>query len=142
MTVYPDTSFIVCCYLPQQFSREADTRMARGSQALVTPLQQVETAHAIFLQAFRGVIRADQAESAYSDFEQDCNLRRWKTTPLPTTSFALCTQIARLHASTIGTRTLDALHVAVALELKVDSFWTFDNRQARLAEAMGLNIYP
>jgi predicted nucleic acid-binding protein len=37
-------------------------------------------------------------------------------------------------------RTLDSLHVACALELKAERFWTFDDRQARLAEAVGLNL--
>jgi predicted nucleic acid-binding protein len=36
-------------------------------------------------------------------------------------------------------RTLDSLHVACALELKAERFWTFDERQARLAEAVGLD---
>jgi predicted nucleic acid-binding protein len=35
-------------------------------------------------------------------------------------------------------RTLDSLHVACALELKADRFWTFDERQAKLARARGL----
>jgi predicted nucleic acid-binding protein len=35
-------------------------------------------------------------------------------------------------------RTLDTLHVACALELKADRFWTFDERQAKLAKARGL----
>jgi len=33
---------------------------------------------------------------------------------------------------------LDSLHVACALELKADRFWTFDERQAKLAKAEGL----
>jgi predicted nucleic acid-binding protein len=36
-------------------------------------------------------------------------------------------------------RTLDSLHVACALELKAERFWTFDDRQARLAEVVGLD---
>ena len=35
-------------------------------------------------------------------------------------------------------RTLDTLHVASALELKAEHFWTFDDRQAKLALAVGL----
>jgi len=44
--------------------------------------------------------------------------------------------------ATLGVRTLDSLHVACALELKAERFWTFDERQARLAEAVGLNTNP
>jgi len=35
-------------------------------------------------------------------------------------------------------RDLDTLHVASALELKAERFWTFDERQKRLARAVGL----
>ena len=34
--------------------------------------------------------------------------------------------------------TLDTLHVACALELGAERFWTFDARQAKLARAVGL----
>jgi len=35
-------------------------------------------------------------------------------------------------------RTLDTLHVACALELKAERFWTFDDRLAKLAKAQGM----
>jgi len=38
----------------------------------------------------------------------------------------------------LGMRTLDTLHVACAMELKAERFWTFDERQAKLARAKGL----
>jgi hypothetical protein len=34
---------------------------------------------------------------------------------------------------------LESLHVACALELRAERFWAFDERQARLAEAAGLD---
>jgi predicted nucleic acid-binding protein len=47
--------------------------------------------------------------------------------------------LARRYGPTLGVRTLDSLHVACALELRAKRFWTFDERQARLAEAAGLD---
>jgi predicted nucleic acid-binding protein len=35
---------------------------------------------------------------------------------------------------------LDTLHIACALELGAKEFWTFDQRQERLAKAAGLAI--
>jgi len=44
----------------------------------------------------------------------------------------------REHTATLGTRTSDTLHVAAALVLHADSFYTFGRAQARLARAAGL----
>jgi predicted nucleic acid-binding protein len=56
----------------------------------------------------------------------------------PPTVFAASERLARRHVATLGVRTLDSLHVAAALELGAGRFWTFDDRQTRLAEAEGL----
>jgi predicted nucleic acid-binding protein len=58
---------------------------------------------------------------------------------VPVRAWKICSDLALQFSSALGTRTLDTLHVACALELKADRFWTFDERQARLAEAVGLD---
>ncbi len=45
------------------------------------------------------------------------------------------------HGPRLGVRTLDSLHVAAALQLKAEQFWTFDARQAKLAQAEGLKTF-
>jgi len=57
---------------------------------------------------------------------------------MPENAFELCADLARRYGPKLGTRTLDSLHVATALELKAEQFWTFDQRQAKLAKAVGL----
>lgn len=57
---------------------------------------------------------------------------------IPENAFDLCADLARRHGAELGVRTLDSLHVACALELRADRFWTFDERQAKLARAEGL----
>jgi predicted nucleic acid-binding protein len=42
----------------------------------------------------------------------------------------------------IGCRTLDLLHVAVALSLGVKTFVTFDERQRAVAKLEGLTVKP
>jgi predicted nucleic acid-binding protein len=59
-------------------------------------------------------------------------------TGLPEQTFEACIALARNRVARLGVRTPDTLHVALALELKADHFWTFDRRQAKLAEAEGL----
>jgi len=59
---------------------------------------------------------------------------------MPEQAFELCADLARRYGTKFGMRTLDSLHVASALELKADRFWTFDERQGKLAKAMGLKV--
>jgi predicted nucleic acid-binding protein len=63
----------------------------------------------------------------------------WKVIPFPSAAWETSIHLARKYGPTLGVRTLDSLHVACALELKAQKFWTFDDRQARLAEAVGLD---
>jgi len=59
---------------------------------------------------------------------------------MPENAFDVCADLARRYGPKLGIRTLESLHVASALELKADRFWTFDERQAKLAKAVGLKI--
>jgi len=47
-------------------------------------------------------------------------------------------ELSQRHTPKLGTRSLDVLHVACALELKLRHFLTFDRRQQQLATAAGL----
>jgi predicted nucleic acid-binding protein len=63
---------------------------------------------------------------------------RWISVPIPENAYDLCADLARRHGPKLGMKTLDTLHIACALELKAERFWTFDERQAKLAKAEGL----
>lgn len=77
----------------------------------------------------------------YNDFEKDRTAGLWVEIGLPEMALERCTELARRHVARLGVRTLDSLHVASALELKADRLWTFDARQAKLAEAAGLKVW-
>lgn len=83
---------------------------------------------------------ASAAQQVYGQFERDHHRGLWMDALLPEATFERAAEIARAHVAHTGTRTLDTLHVAAALELKADRFWTFDDRQAKLAKAVGLKL--
>ena len=58
----------------------------------------------------------------------------------PTKAIARATELSRRHTLSHGHRTYDVLLVAAAIELKATDFLTFDEHQAKLAEAEGLVV--
>ena len=80
---------------------------------------------------------SDESRESHALLEGDKRRGLWIEAPIPDRAFDLCADLARRHGLSLGTRTLDSLHVACALELKADRFWTLDERQAKLARAEG-----
>ena len=97
---------------------------------MTTPLHVADLTHAIEQHVFRGAISRGEADNIAPSL--------WVEVGVPALAFEVSEQLARRHVARLGGRTLDALHVASALELKAERFWTFDERQAKLARAEGL----
>ncbi|MBV9081127.1 MAG: type II toxin-antitoxin system VapC family toxin [Acidobacteriaceae bacterium] len=135
LSIYADTSFFVSLYLPDVHSAEAHRRVRGRPSLWLTPLHRAEWAHAVYQHVFHGKISAQEARRVYREFEGDRKARLWVEIAVPDVVFERCCDLARRHVPRLGVRTLDTLHVACALELKAERFWTFDERQARLAEA-------
>ncbi len=142
MTVYADSSFVAPIYVIDVHAAEARRRMSSRPDLWLTPFNRTELANALYQQVFRARISALEARLAWNNFEQDCANGIWNPINLPESIWETSIGLARQYGPTLGVRTLDSLHVACALELKSQKFWTFDDRQARLAEAVGLNTNP
>ena len=56
--------------------------------------------------------------------------------------FAMAEALATAHAAANLCRSLDTLHIALALSLGATGFCTFDARQAEMAKAAGLGVVP
>ena len=138
MKIYPDSSFLFSRYLTDAHSQDVDRRMNKLQHLIVTPFHSAELANAIFQWVFRGIISDADARHAYADFQKDCSTGVLTVTHQPAQTYQTAIRLAEQHVARLGVRTLDSLHVASALELKADAFWTFDRRQAGLAEAEGL----
>ena len=142
MTIYADSSFLVSFYIQDSHSAEAIRLKAQHPSVWITSLNRTEVAHAIHQNVFRGKLSSLEAQRAWNELHQDCAFGVWIPTNLPERTWETSIDLARRHGPTLGIRTLDSLHVACALELKAQRFWTFDERQARLAEAVGLDTNP
>jgi predicted nucleic acid-binding protein len=138
VTVYADSSFLASIYLLDVHSPEALRRMDGKPEVWLTPFHHAEVAHAISQAVFRERINAKQGDLARRSFAADNAAGLWRRTDFPGAAFSVAIDLADRYGPRIGSRTLDSLHVACALELKSTRFWTFDDRQAKLARAAGL----
>jgi predicted nucleic acid-binding protein len=138
LTVYADSSFLVSVYVESGHSPSTEARLRLRPEVYMTPLLVAEWAHAIAGQVFRGQMSPSTAQQVEMAFENDRKSGVWHEASMPDRAFDVCADLARRHGAKLGVRTLDTLHVACALELKAERFWTFDERQAKLAKAVGL----
>jgi len=113
--------------------------MLQKPKVWLTPINRAELAHSLYQQVFRARIDAATAAAAWAAFEEDCQQGLWVMNDLPENVWERSIDLARHYGPALGVRTLDSLHVACAVELKARRFWTFDERQAKLAERVGLN---
>jgi predicted nucleic acid-binding protein len=138
--VYVDPSGLARLYIHQAGSREMSAWRGRlGGNLAVTHHGRVEIINAICRAAFVGHLTENAAGQALADFAADFAAGRLHQAEiLWRAALNLAAELGRLHTPRLGTRSLDVLHVACALELKLRHFLTFDDRQRKLAPAVGL----
>jgi predicted nucleic acid-binding protein len=138
VTIYADTSFFVSLYLTDRHSAEVEHRLKPRPSLWMTPLHVAEWTHAVEQHVYRKAISRNEADRLLQRFHEHRAQNLWREAPIPDRAFDICAQLAHRHVARLGVRTLDTLHVASALELKAEHFWTFDERQAKLAVTVGL----
>jgi hypothetical protein len=141
MSGYADTGLLCSLYAPDAHTRRAIARMNRQALPLpVTWLHQLELRNALRLRVFRGEITARERDSSLNAFLADLAGGVWETAAPSLPAIATeAERLSALYSETLGTRSLDILHVAAALVLGCAEFLTSDQRQARLARAAGLD---
>jgi predicted nucleic acid-binding protein len=138
--VYVDPSALARLYIHEADSREISAWRAKVGNALpVTHHGRTEIIKAICRVAFLGHLDQDGLAEALSDFAADfANGRLQLADILWRASLNRPAELSQRHTPKLGTRSLDVLHVACALELRLRRFLTFDDRQQKLAAAAGL----
>jgi predicted nucleic acid-binding protein len=136
---YADTSFLVSLYTADRNSVAASehARLA-GPPFPLTPFGRLELINAIHLRCFRGENPMSEAMADLAAVASDLAAGTLSPVPIPAAMVERAQALAGKHTGRLGVRSLDILHVAVALELQAEAFLTFDRRQARLARAEGL----
>lgn len=128
-------------YLKDGHSAAALELVASHPRLWLTPLHIAECFHAFAQQVFFGRVPASVVEGLYDQLSRDRAQDVWLESEIPARAFERSAELARRYGPRLGVHTLDSLHVACALELKAERFWTFDERQAKLARAEGLKTH-
>jgi hypothetical protein len=107
------------------------------------PLGELELHNAFQLFISHGEIDAPAAILKQQLFADDLAKGVFAILPVPAaTLYPKAIGLANRHSATLGTRSLDLMHVAAALILEADLFLSFDERQRKSAEAEGLAVGP
>ncbi|HEX3628271.1 MAG TPA: type II toxin-antitoxin system VapC family toxin [Verrucomicrobiae bacterium] len=138
--VYVDPSALSRLYIHQAGSREMAAWRAKVSGTLsVTHHGRTEVVNAVCRAAFSGQIDERGMAGALADFGGDFSAGHLvQADILWRAALNRAAELSQNHTPKLGTRSLDVLHVACAVELRCRYFLTFDVRQQELAAAVGL----
>lgn len=134
MRTFFDSSGLAKRYIHERGSDALESILAEASEvaiSLICPPEIISALSRLRRQAMLSAPQSEQAKSALFDDVEDmsvCGI----TVPVVLKAIDLL--------ETHALRTMDALHVATAIEWKADLFVSSDRRQIRAAAASGLRI--
>ncbi len=140
---YADPSALLKLYLNGPESRAMTRWRSKATGPLsVTHFGRVELINGIALAAHRKLFDDHAFTEALASLDDDFQQGRYNQVPLLwRAALKRAGDLSRSFSRTLGTRSLDVLHVASALELEFRFFLTFDMRQQNLARTVGLRIF-
>ena len=153
MKPYADTNFLFRLYLKYPDSElalaKAEQATQRGQTLPITWLLRLELCNAFQLGVFQGRspeqtrVTTEQAGVAWAEFrDEQTRAGRFRAAAVGTMELERqFEELSLRHSARHGFRTYDLIHVASALLLGCDTFWTFDAKAARLAALEGLKTH-
>lgn len=149
MSTYADTNFITRLYLERPETAQAESIFSAELPLLpiiwLTRLEVINAFEQSVLTGFgdaQSRVSAELAAACQQQFRDD--LAQGVAMRLVNVSQAEISakfeEIALRHTARHGFRAYDILHVAAALVLKCQSFWSFDKKACKLAKLEGLKI--
>lgn len=140
MPTYADTSFTLALYHPESASAAANACMARQSEPLIlTAVQEAEFRNASRLRVARKNSTSEEVVRALAYFDRDIvsGIYAYVEPNWPEV-FLLVERISQKHTERGAHRFADLLQVACALNVQANVFLSFDQRQSKLAKALGM----
>ena len=137
---YFDTSALRPLFIHEERSQRVSRYLRRHRAAIrITRFGYAELINSIACAVFREDISPAQFSAAVADMDVDLKAQGVTIVDLLWRgAMDRATQVSRKHTPELGSRMLDVLHVASALQLGVKTIITYDQRQMELARSAGL----
>ena len=136
---YIDSGVLIKLYVREHNSAAAAGLVATFSSVKLYPFQELEIRNTLRALEGRSIIREAQRAMAEHEFERDVILGRLRrTVPDWQQVFPVATRLSMEHTTATLARSLDILHVAIAIAEQADLFITADRRQREVALREGL----
>lgn len=141
-STYVDPSALLKLYLHEKESAAMSAWRAKVKGPLpITHHSRVEVTNGICLAAHRREITPEALTDTLASFDEDFAAGFYRQSDLLwRATLNRAADLSRTYSHKLGTRSLDVLHVASAVELDLRFFITYDHRQQALARAVGLKI--
>lgn len=141
MTIYIDTSALAKRYLAEKGSDAFDAFLiAQPDECVISPLVATELESVVQRLLRQRLIDKGYAEQVRQDFAADLRGALWAMRPFPSAGLARAADLMRTLAAPLAT--LDALHLASAVELECSAIATGDRQLATAAGERGLQVHP
>ncbi len=142
MAAYFDTGAVVPLYLPEAFSDTVTAFVQKHGDAIpVNVFHLLELETAVALKVFRGEMDETKLRAVMDRIALDLAGRRLHLCPIDwVQAIEGARGVGKMCSVRFGCRTLDLIHVAMAMQWACDAFVTADDRQVKAARAAGLKV--
>jgi predicted nucleic acid-binding protein len=139
VTTYIDSSALVPVYVPDRLSDAARSVIRTAGQVPFTALHRLEVFNAFELLVGRKLMAEEERRAVEVQVRDDLENQRLLAISLDVERVAAeAGDLARRYTARYLTRSLDLLHVAAAHAALCRTFVSADDRQLKLARAVGL----
>ena len=140
--LYVDTSVIVKLYVIEEHSQIASKKIIENNEAIpLTKFHDLEFNNALNLKKFRNEISSIELKKVLENFENHESIGVFYRPIVDWSAvFQTAVELSASHSERLGSRSLDIIHVASALYIKAERFFTFDEKQLKLASNAGLRV--
>ncbi len=138
--IYVDTSLLLPIYVLEAGSEQANRILESAPPIFISDLTVAEFHVGLARKVKLGELSVSQSDAARASFESHLEEGLMQRVALLSSHSEAAGRLAS--RSTVILRTLDALHLAVAVGLGASSLATFDGRLAEAARGLGFEVRP